>query len=126
MQASLDVAARLRAISPDFEVALFYFRPYPGNPIADELLRDGYVFPDTLEAWADFDYIGGREAWVTPEQWQRVERFKFYQRYAFGRARHPWRWPLQLASRWRVDRHFYAFPFEKAIVDRLRPRPKLS
>jgi radical SAM superfamily enzyme YgiQ (UPF0313 family) len=126
MQQSLDVAARLRAMSPGFEVALFYFRPYPGNPIADELLREGYQFPATLEAWADFDYIGGREAWVTPAQWQHVERFKFYQRYAFGHNRHPLRWPLRLVSRWRVDRRFYSFPFEKAILERLRPAQRLS
>jgi radical SAM superfamily enzyme YgiQ (UPF0313 family) len=126
VQQTLDVAARLRAISPDFEAAIFYFRPYPGNPIADELLRSGYRFPATLEAWADFDYIGGREAWVTREQWQRIERFKFYQRYAFGHHRHALRRPLQRVSRWRIDRHFYSFPVEKAIVERLRPAQRLS
>ena len=127
VQATLDVAARLRAISPDFEAAIFYFKPYPGNPIADDLLRDGYRFPDTLEAWADFDYVGGaRSEWVTLEQWQRIERFKFYQRYAFGHNRHALRWPLHWVSRWRVDRHFYSFPFEKTIVERLRPAQRLS
>jgi radical SAM superfamily enzyme YgiQ (UPF0313 family) len=126
LQASLDVAARLRAMSPDFEVAIFYFRPYPGNPIADELLAAGHQFPTTLEGWADFDYIAGREAWVTPAQWQRVEGFKFYQRYAFGHRRHLLRWPLRLVSRWRVQRHFYAWPLEKLVVERLRPAQRLS
>ncbi len=126
VQRTLDAAARLRAISPDFEAAIFYFRPYPGNPIAGELLRGGYEFPTTLEAWADFDYVGGREAWVTRAQWQRVERFKFYQRYAFGYNRHVLRRPLRWLSRWRVDRRFYAFPLEKAIVERLRPAQRLS
>ncbi|HLF28092.1 MAG TPA: radical SAM protein [Anaerolineae bacterium] len=126
VQETLNVAARLRALSPDFEAAIFYFRPYPGNPIAEELLRDGYQFPSTLEAWADFDYIGGREEWVTRAQWQRIERFKFYQRYAFGHNRHMLRWPLHWLSRWRVDRHFYSFPVEKTIVERLRPAQRLS
>ena len=125
VQASLDAAARLRAMSPDFEVAIFYFRPYPGNPIAEELLAQGYHFPATLAEWADFDYIGGREAWVTPAQWQRIERFKFYQRYAYGHN-HPLRWPLSLLSRWRVRRHYYDYPWEKALMERLRPAPKLS
>jgi anaerobic magnesium-protoporphyrin IX monomethyl ester cyclase len=126
VQASLDAAARLRAMSPDFEVAIFYFRPYPGNPIADELLQSGYEFPTSLEAWADFDYIGGREDWVTAKQSSRIEHFKFYQRYAFGHNRHPLRWPLSLVSRWRVGRHFYSFPIEKLVVERLRPALKLS
>jgi len=125
VQASLEAAARLRAMSPDFEVAIFYFRPYPGNPIAEELLAQGYVFPATLAEWADFDYIGGREAWVTPAQWQRIERFKFYQRYAYGRN-HLLRWPLSVVSRWRVQRHYYDYPWEKALVERLRPAQKLS
>ena len=126
VQASLDVAARLRALSPDFEASIFYFRPYPGNPIADELLQKGFQFPSTLEGWADFDYVGGRGEWVTPQQWEQVERFKFYQRYAFGHNRRLLRWPLHLVSRWRVDRHFYAFPLEKAIVEKLRPAQRLS
>jgi len=127
VQQTLDVAARLRAISPDFEASIFYYKPYPGNPIADDLLRDGYVFPDTLEAWADFDYVsGGRSEWVTPDQWRRIEHFKFYQRYAFGHNRHVLRWPLHWVSRWRVDRHFYAFPVEKTIVERFRPAQRLA
>ncbi len=127
VQQTLDVAARLRAISPDFEASIFYYKPYPGNPIADDLLREGYVFPATLEAWADFDYVGGgRSEWVTPEQWQFVERFKFYQRHAFGHHQRVLRWPLRRLSRWRVDRRFYAFPFEKTIVEKLRPAQRLS
>ena len=104
---------------------MFYFRPYPGNPIAAELLAQGYHFPATLAEWADFDYIGGREAWVTPAQWERIERFKFYLRYAYGHN-HLLRWPLSRLSRWRVQRHNYNFPVEKALVERLRPAPKLS
>jgi len=126
VQASLDVAARLRGMSPDFEVSVFFFRPYPGNPIAAELQAAGHQFPATLEGWAEFDYVGGREVWVTPEQWQRIERFKFYQRYAFGRQRHPLRWPLSLVSRWRVNQGYYDYPLEKVIVEALRPAQRLS
>lgn len=127
VRATLDVVTRLRAMSPNFDAAIFFFKPYPGNPIADELLQQGYQFPTTLEAWADFDYVdGARSAWVTPEQWQHVERFKFYQRYAFGHTRHLWRWPLRAISRWRVKRRMYVFPIEKALVERVRPAPRLS
>ncbi|MBP7687646.1 MAG: radical SAM protein, partial [Thermoflexales bacterium] len=127
VRATLEVVTRLRALSPNFDAAIFFFKPYPGNPIADELLQQGYEFPATLEAWADFDYVGGaRSAWVTPAQWQQVERFKFYQRYAFGHTRHLWRWPLHAISRWRIKRRMYAFPIEKALIERLRPAPRLS
>ena len=35
--ATLAVAKRLRAFGPDFQVALFYYRPYPGTAITDAL-----------------------------------------------------------------------------------------
>jgi anaerobic magnesium-protoporphyrin IX monomethyl ester cyclase len=126
IQQSLDLAARLRAMSPAFDVSVFYFRPYPGNPIADELLQAGYQFPTTLAGWADFDYVGGREAWVSPAQVRQIEAFKFYQRHAYDTRGAGLRGPLRALSRWRVRRRFYAFPFEKALVERLRPPPALS
>ncbi len=122
---SLNIAKQLRAMSPDFQVAIFFYKPYPGNPIADELLRRGYRFPRTLEEWAGFDYIAGRSEWVTEEKWRLVENFKFYQQLAWGHH-HPLRWPVSLAARWRCQRDFYDFPLEKAIIERLRPAARLS
>ena len=123
---TLDLAAQLRAMSPDFEVSIFYFRPYPGTQVAEELVRDGYRFAETLEAWADFDYVRGREEWVTDERWKQVERFKFYQRYAFGRDRALLRRPLRAVSRWRIHRRWYGFPVEKMILDMMRPAQRQS
>ena len=68
----------------------------------------GYVFPRGLEAWADFDYVGGRGPWVSAERWRQVERFKFYTRHAWQPG--AWRWPLRAAARWRCDRDWYALP----------------
>src|SRR5207237_8541719 len=111
-------------------VAIYLSRPYPGNELADQLGAGmsgaGVDFPCTLEGWADFDYVGSAGPWVSPEKYARVERFKFYQKYAYGRHAHPLARPLQAVSRWRVDRDFYRFPLEQALVDRLHPAPKLS
>ena len=38
---SLRVSRELRKMSPDFELGIFYFKPYPGNAIADQLLKEG-------------------------------------------------------------------------------------
>lgn len=124
--ASLDAAKRLRAMSPHFEVAIFFYKPYPGNPIADDLLRQGYRFPQTLEEWAEFDYIAGRSEWVSEEKWRLVENFKFYQRLAWGHNHNPLRWPFSLVARWRCRRDFYRFPLERALIERLRPAARLS
>lgn len=123
---TLQVARALRAMSPHFALSIFYFKPYPGNPIAERLRANGYTFPQTLEAWADFDYIGGDNEWLTPEQKREIEHFKFYQRLGYGRSRHPLLRPLQWIARWRVERHAYRFPLERRLIERLKPAPTLS
>ena len=52
IQATLDCAKRLRAMSPDFLTPIFYFKPYPGSAIVIEAVARGFSLPDTLEAWA--------------------------------------------------------------------------
>ncbi|MFN8472660.1 MAG: radical SAM protein [Anaerolineae bacterium] len=124
-EAGLAVAKRLREMSDDFEVAIFFYRPYPGNDIADGLAAT-YPFPTTLDEWADFDYVGSTGPWVTPDKQARVERFKFYQKYAYGRHTHPLARPLQTVARWRVERDFYRWPVEQRLVEALYPVPRLA
>jgi radical SAM superfamily enzyme YgiQ (UPF0313 family) len=122
---TLALIKRLRAMRPDFETPIFYYRPYPGSEIADAALAAGYRFPKTLDEWADFDYVGSRGPWVTLERWRHVERFKFYVRHAWNAASGG-RWPLRLAARWRCAHDCYAFPIEKHLVELLRRPEPLS
>ncbi len=125
VHASLDLAKHLRAMSPRFETPLFYFKPYPGSAITAAVVREGYRLPQTLDEWADFDFVGSSGPWVNPEKHEFIERFKFYNRVAWGRR--TWvRWPLQRLARWRCKRDFYGLPLEKRLVERLRPMPRLS
>ncbi len=125
VRATVDLIKRLRAMSPDFETPLFYFKPYPGSRITDDLVKQGYTLPTTLDDWAAFDFIGSSGPWVSDDKYQWFERFKFYNRFAGGAA--TWRrWPLQRLARWRCRRDFYGYPLEQAIVERLRPSPPLS
>lgn len=123
---TMEVLKRLRAMSPLFDAVVYFYQPYPGSPIADLAWQRGYPQPESLEAWAEFDYVGARGPWVTPEKWQLVQRFKFYQRHAFGlhpRAAHA---PLRWLSRTRVENNFYAFPVEQWAVEALVPPERLS
>jgi radical SAM superfamily enzyme YgiQ (UPF0313 family) len=124
VNATLALAKRLRAMHPHFETPIFYYRPYPGNPIAEDASAAGYEFPRGLEGWADFDYVAGRGPWISESRWREVERFKFYTRHAWKPG--AWRWPLRAAARWRCERDWYAFPVEKAVVEFLRPPPQVS
>ncbi len=126
VRASLDVAKRAaRACRPTSRSPIFYFQPYPGNPIAERLAAGGHRFPATLEEWAEFDYVGSSGQWVGQAQRRLVERFKFYQRLAWSRPR-LLRAPLQALARWRCANDAYAFPVEKAVLEWLRPPPRLS
>lgn len=125
VRASMAMIKRLRAMSPMFETPVFYFKPYPGSRITEAVVRNGYQLPRTLEEWADFDFIGSSGPWVTDQKHELIERFKFYNRFAWG----PERWlrrPLQHVARWRCAHDFYRAPVEKAIVERLAPLPQLS
>ncbi len=125
VQASLAMIKRLRAMSPDFETPVFYFKPYPGSRITEGVVRKGYKLPDSLDGWAEFDFIGSSGPWVTEDKHELIERFKFYNRFAWGPERLPRR-PLQLLARWRCAHDFYRLPVEKALVERLKPLPQLS
>jgi radical SAM superfamily enzyme YgiQ (UPF0313 family) len=124
MRATLELAKTLRRSNPDFDTPIFYYRPYPGNPMAEQSAAQGYVFPRGLEEWADFDYVGGRGPWMTADQWRTVERFKFYARHAWKPG--AWRWPLRATSQWRCRHDWYAMPVEKMIVDLIRPPQQVS
>jgi radical SAM superfamily enzyme YgiQ (UPF0313 family) len=113
----------LRAMCPQFETPIFYYKPYPGSPLANEVKDQ---MPRTLDDWATFDYVAGAPgAWVSDEVYQRVELFKFYNGMAWGPETSK-RWLLQRFARWRTRRDYYGFPLEKFLVERLRSTQPLS
>lgn len=124
-RAALTLARRLTAMSPDFEVPIFFYRPYPGSALAKGLVGR-YPYPSTLEGWADFDYVGATGPWVPAGRAERVDHFRFYGRLAYGRHVFPGVGPLRRLARWRVEREFYGWPVEQAVAERLRPGPKRS
>jgi radical SAM superfamily enzyme YgiQ (UPF0313 family) len=117
--ATLAAAKALRALGPDFQVALFYYRPYPGTPITDDLARRGHPLPRSLDEWAAIEETSAVSPWVAPEKRALIDRFAFYQRIGWARPT-PWRVPLQALARWRCRRDAYAFPIEKTIVEWMR------
>ena len=125
LAATLDVGKRLRALSPDFELAIFYYRPYPGNPLADLHRAEGHPFPETLAEWASFDYVGTPTPWLDGERRRLVEGFRFYQRIGWARPT-PLRAPVQALARWRCRRDAYALPVEKRVIEWLRPPAAVS
>ena len=123
---TLEVVKRLRKMSRSFSMSIYYYKPYPGNKIADELSAKGYRFPMGLEEWSDFDYVNsGKSDFLSGEQIRYIERFKFYEKLAFDKPTIP-KFVLQQIARWRCEKNFFRFPVEKNIIRFLKPAPRVS
>jgi anaerobic magnesium-protoporphyrin IX monomethyl ester cyclase len=126
IQASLDCAKRLRSMSPDFLTPIYYFKPYPGSALVIEAVKRGFRLPETLEAWAEFDYVAGEPGpWVSPEKFELIERSKFFHELAWKRVPRGKRFFQQLA-RYRCDKDNYRWPVEMLFTRWLVPAQKLS
>ena len=125
VQASLDVAKRLRSMSPDFFTPFFYFKPYPGSAITQEAVAGGFSLPCSLDEWSSFDYVGSKGPWVSPEKYRRIERFKFYQQMAWNRGP-AWKKPFRGMARWRCNNDVYGLPLEKIVMNWIRPPQPLA
>ncbi|MDA2929727.1 B12-binding domain-containing radical SAM protein [Acidobacteria bacterium AH-259-O06] len=100
---TLKIASRLRSMSTDFQVVIFFYQPYPGSPIAPLVEKAGYPLPRTLEEWSKFDYVHSCGPWVDAKKRRRVEAFKLYQRLAWSRP-FLWRQPVRRFAQWRCRR----------------------
>jgi len=123
--ASLNLARRLRAMSPRFTTPIFFFRPYPGSAITLEMERQGYQLPRSLEEWAGFDIYGGG-SWVDAATVRLVERFRFYQRIGWDPPPGAWKRPLAALARWRCRTGRFGWALEMRAAQRLKPRAALS
>lgn len=123
---TLSVVKRLRKMSENFSVSIYYYKPYPGNKIADELAANGYQFPAGLEEWSNFDYVNsGKSDWLSGDQIKTIEHFKFYQQLAWSK-RTVSKFLLQKIAEWRCEKNRYGFPVEEKVIRFLKPAPKVS
>jgi len=112
---TLDVVKQLRKMSSTFNVSIFFYKPYPGNSIADELLAKGYRFNSNLDEWSNFDFVDSKKSqWMHEDTIEMVENFKFYQNLAYNK-RTPAKFLFQEVARWRIEHKIYRFPVEKKI-----------
>ena len=126
ISATLSMVKELRKMSSTFNMGIFYYKPYPGNKIADELLASGYQFPASLEEWSDFDYVASKESeWLSNKKIKEIEGFKFYQQVAYNKPT-PTKFLVQQLAKWRIKNRLYKFPVEKKLKEWLMPRQKMA
>lgn len=125
MNETLRVVRELRKMSPEFRVSIFYFKPYPGNEIADRLIADGYKMPSGIQQWSDFDYVVKGSPWIPDKKFREIENFKFYQRVAWSKTSFLKK-PVQRIAQWRCENANYILPIEKKVYDRFGKSVQLS
>jgi len=126
VDATVDVIKKLSRKSAGFQTPIFYFKPYPGSQITQDVVTNGYKLPESTKEWADFDYIGSSGPWVSKEKERFFEAFKFYMKLGYGKERGPLFYLLRKLSQWRCKKDRFKFPIEKTIINILKPEKQLS
>ena len=122
---TIRVAKELNQMHPGFTTPIFYFKPYPGSKITQDVVAQGYQLPQTIEEWSEFDYIGSSGPWVSDKKYRMIERFKFYNKLA-GRKNNLIILPIQWLAQLRCKFNFFKIPVEKILADALIPQQQLS
>jgi anaerobic magnesium-protoporphyrin IX monomethyl ester cyclase len=122
---TVRVALKLNSMHPKFQTPIFYFKPYPGTKITDDVIKEGYQLPKTIEEWSNFDYVSSSGPWVSIEKYNFFEKFKFYMKLAYSDQKSIYK-PLQLIARLRCENNFFKLPIEKQIANTLFKKQELS
>lgn len=126
IEATKKMISRLALMSPAFKTPIFYFKPYPGTQITNEVVASGeYTMPSSIEEWAEFDYVGSRGPWVSEAKFQDFEKYKFYLK-VLARKRNPFNWPLTAVAKYRVKNQAFKLAIDKKVVELFIKEKKLS
>jgi radical SAM superfamily enzyme YgiQ (UPF0313 family) len=122
---TVRVSRELNSMHPNFSTPIFYFKPYPGTEITNDVITKGYHLPQTTQEWADFDYIGSSGPWVSKEKFEFFEKYKFYLKLAYSKRNSIFK-PLQYLAKRRCHALNFSFPFEKKLAALLFKNQDLS
>lgn len=125
VESTKRMALELNRMHPKFETPIFYFKPYPGSAITDEVVAQGYKLPQTIHEWAEFDYIGSSGPWMNDAKYQFFEKFKFYMKLGFS-AQNKLVYPLQWIAKKRLSKMHFAIPVEFWLYQRFGKKQRLS
>lgn len=120
-QATLDVLKAIRQRDPRLQTSIYFYSPYPGTELVQDLQARGLKLPEKLEDWEKFNIEG---AWLPrnkPDFVRRVRNLNFYLRHGYsepGKSRA--RKVLRELSRFRCERDWYGLPIERYIAETWR------
>jgi len=75
---NIDFINRLMAITENNTYYLLIYTPYPGSPLYDLALKQGFKPPKTFEQWAEFELHKVTTSWVPKKYVNLGEQFSLY------------------------------------------------
>ena len=72
---TLSFGKQLRDISEMHEIKSHIYAPYPGTPLYQDAIKHGFVPPQTLEDWTEFDYYESQTPWSDDSLTEKVRAF---------------------------------------------------
>jgi anaerobic magnesium-protoporphyrin IX monomethyl ester cyclase len=116
-QSTIDVLKAIRSKGSTIEASIYFYSPYPGTELVQELERDGLRLPEKLEQWENFNIEG---AWLGRNNRRlihRVRNLNFYLRHGYAmQAGSTTRRVLRSISRFRCEHDWYGVPIERYLV----------
>lgn len=118
---TLETIRAIKRINKEFEFGLFFFTPYPGTALHEEIRSRGYSVPTTLAEWSAVDFLTFAGYWIGEAQRRHVERWKFYMKLATEGSRGDfWLSPLRSGAAARIEHGRLGFPVEKSLIEFIR------
>jgi anaerobic magnesium-protoporphyrin IX monomethyl ester cyclase len=132
--ATFEFIRRVKHINPETEIILYTYTPVPlDGSLYTEARRQGFAFPESLDAWAtpEWEQLSMRRGdnipWLGPGQGGIRRRVRNFERvinayYPTATDRTLTRWHrtvLRAASSWRYALRCYDLPYELRALQRL-------
>ena len=130
----------VKKVSPDSEIIIYPYTPVPvDGDLYEQALASGFRFPSTVEEWADDRWIQYSERttaalpWLSPATQRKIGDFQRVLQAAYPTTTDTSltgmrRQVLRMAGMWRYKLHWYAYPLELRVLNRLMPhrRPEVT
>lgn len=137
---TLRFVRRVKDVNPHAEIILYLYTPVPlAGDLLTEAVASGFEFPQTLDAWAEADWVDFAQhrssdlPWLSIRTRQHVSDFQRVLQATYPTVTDPSlrgfrRRVLRLLGGWRYRLRFYRYPLELRLWNRLFPyrRPEVT
>jgi len=131
VNATLEMALKMKKLSGNFEINIHFYAPLPGTPLYEEAIKLGYTPPSSLSEWSRYNYYVVQIPWLGKTVEKNVRLFgDLYSDFLYPPewfladleskpiARMTYRLLRRLVEL-RCRLHFYSAPIEKYWLKRV-------